>query len=69
MLTLLVYFVVVLIVLSLLMWLVDYIPVQAPFNRWAKIAIVVVGVLIIIGLLLNAAGIDTGLRTGPPVVR
>ena len=57
----LVYLVVVLLVASLFLWLIDYIPVQAPLNRWAKIIIIVIAAFAIIGVLLNIAGVPTGL--------
>jgi hypothetical protein len=44
-------------ILWLLTYLVDTIPVPAPFNRVAKIVITVIGVLILIVLLLNLVGI------------
>lgn len=60
MITALVYFVVYLIVLGLIIWLllylVDAVPLPAPFNRIAKVAITVIGVLIVILLLLNLIG-------------
>jgi hypothetical protein len=56
----LVYLVVVLIVLGLLTWLIDYLPVPQPLNRFAKIAIVIIGALIIIAVLLSVAGVNTG---------
>jgi hypothetical protein len=52
-----VYLLVVGLVLGLLVWLIDYVagnfPVIAPFAKVAKVIVVVVGVLILIGLLLN----------------
>jgi hypothetical protein len=44
-------------ILWLLTYLVDAIPVPAPFNRVAKIVITVIGVLILIVLLLNLVGL------------
>jgi hypothetical protein len=46
----------------LLMFLIDYVPVPAPFNRVAKIIIMVVAVLIVIFLLLGLIGEGPGLR-------
>ena len=40
--------------------LVDTIPIQEPFRRVAKIAILVVGVLIVILLLLSFVGVVDG---------
>lgn len=63
----LVYFVVYIIVVGLivwlLLWLIDYIPLPEPFNRVARIAIIVVAVLIVIFLLLGFVG------EGPPRLR
>jgi hypothetical protein len=61
MLEVLIYLVVVMLVVGLLMWLIDYIPIQAPLNRWAKIVVVVIAALVIIMTLLNLTGVDTGL--------
>jgi hypothetical protein len=59
---LVIYIIVVALVLWLLNYLVDAIPIQEPFRRVAKIAILVVGVLIVILLLLNFIGaIDAGM--------
>lgn len=56
----LVYFVVYLIVIGLIVWLllyiIDQVPLPAPFNRIAKIVVTVLGVLIVILLLLNLIG-------------
>jgi hypothetical protein len=67
MISLLIYLIVVGIVVALAMWLIDYLPVPQPLNRWLKIAITVVAALIIIMLLLDVAGVDTGFRSGPIV--
>jgi hypothetical protein len=70
MITGLIYFVVYIIVLALILWLLNYlidiVPLQEPFNRVAKIALMVIGVLIVILLLLNFIGILDG---GPPRLR
>jgi len=48
------------IILGLLVWLVNYvvdaIPLGEPFNRLAKILIIVVAVIIVIALLLQLVG-------------
>ena len=67
MITSLVYLVIYLVVLGLVLWLlhylVDAIPVPQPFNKVAKIVLLVVGVLICILLLLDFAGIlGSGVR-------
>ncbi len=60
-----VYLLVVGLVLGLLVFLIDYVagnfPVLSPFAKVAKVIVVVVGVLILIGMLLNIGGV--------PVVR
>jgi len=57
---LVVYIIVIALVLWLLNYLVDTIPIQEPFRRVAKIAILVVGVLIVILLLLSFVGVIDG---------
>lgn len=58
---LVVYIVVVGLVLWLLRYLVNTIPMEEPFRRVANIAIVVIGVLILILLLLQFIGaLDAG---------
>jgi hypothetical protein len=61
-----VYIVVIGVVLWLLNYLIDSVPLQDPFRRVAKIALTVIGVLIIILLLLNFVGVLEG---GPPRLR
>jgi hypothetical protein len=63
---LVVYIVVIGVVLWLLNYLIDSVPLQDPFRRVAKIALTVIGVLIIILLLLNFVGVLEG---GPPRLR
>jgi hypothetical protein len=63
---LVVYIIVVGVVLWLLSYLIDNVPLQDPFRRVAKIALTVVGVLIIILLLLNFIGVLDG---GAPRLR
>jgi len=67
MITSLIYLVVYIIVLGLVLWLLNYlidvVPLPEPFNRVAKIALMVIGVLIVILLLLNFVGI---IDSGPP---
>jgi hypothetical protein len=57
----LIYLVIYIIVIGLVLWLLNYlidaVPLQDPFRRVAKVALIVVGVLIIIVLLLNFVGI------------
>ena len=64
MITGLIYLVVYIIVVGLILWLLRYvvntIPMDEPFRRIANIIIVVVGALIVILLLLNFVGILDG---------
>ena len=64
MLNTLVYFVIYLIVagciIGLLLWLIDAVPIPEPFHRIARIAIIVIGVLIVIMLLLSLVGEGPG---------
>jgi hypothetical protein len=70
MITSLVYLVVYIIIVGVILWLLNYlvdnVPLQDPFRRVAKIALMVIGVLIIILLLLNFVGVMDG---GPPRLR
>jgi len=61
MISVLIYLVVALILVSLVWWLIDYIPVPSPINRWAKIIVIVIAALVIVSVLLNVAGVNTGL--------
>ena len=51
-------------VVALLLWLVDYVggqfPSAAPFVKVARIIIVVVAVLILIGIVLSLSGVTAG---------
>lgn len=64
MLTSLISLVVYILVLGLIVWLLHYlidaIPLPEPFNRVAKAILLVVSVLIVIVLLLQFAGIADG---------
>lgn len=64
--TLLVYLIVIGLIVWLLNYLIDAVPLPEPFNRVAKIALLVVSVLIVIILLLDFVGI---LGTGMPRLR
>lgn len=61
MLATLIYLLIVLFVIGLVWWVIDYIPVPAPLNRWAKIIVILVGAIVLIGVLLNLAGVNTGI--------
>jgi hypothetical protein len=60
MITALIYFVVYLIIIGLILWILLYavqnIPMPAPFAQVAKVVIMVVGALIVILLLLQLVG-------------
>jgi hypothetical protein len=58
--TLVVYLIVAGLVLWLLTYLVDNLPLQPPFGQIARVVILVVGVLIIILILLQFAGVLDG---------
>jgi len=59
---LVVYIIVIGLVIWLLHYLIDAIPLPEPFHRVAKIALLVIGVLIVILLLLQFVGVvDTSL--------
>ena len=61
----LIHLVIILIVLGVIAWLllylIDAIPLPEPFNRVARILIIVVSVLIVILLLLNFVGLDASM--------
>jgi hypothetical protein len=61
MITALVHLVIYIIVLGLVVWLllylIDVIPLPEPFSRIARIAVMVIGILIAILVLLQFAGI------------
>jgi cytochrome c biogenesis protein CcdA len=66
MITSLIYLVIYLIVIGIVVWLliylIDNVPLPEPFNRVARVIIMVVGVLIVILLLLQFVGaIDGGM--------
>lgn len=47
--------------IGLIYWVLDAIPVPQPLNRWAKIALIVIGAIALIIVLANMAGFSTGL--------
>lgn len=59
---LVVYLLVVGAIVGLLLWLVNYTEVPEPFNKWARIVIVVISVLIIIYVLLGLVGETPSLK-------
>jgi hypothetical protein len=57
---LIIYIIVVGLVLWLLSYIIDIVPMQPPFKQMAKTVLLVVGVLIIILILLNFIGVIDG---------
>ena len=61
MITALIHLVIFIVVVGLIVWLllylIDVIPLPEPFHRVARIAIIVVGILILILLLLQFLGV------------
>jgi uncharacterized membrane protein len=57
----LVYLLVVLIVVGLVYWVIDAVGVPQPLNRFAKVAVIVIGVIAVIMILLGAVGVNVGL--------
>lgn len=64
--SLVIYLVIVGVILWLLLYLIDNLPMLAPFNQVARTIVMVVGVLILILLLLQFAGVVDG---GVPKLR
>lgn len=61
-----VYLVVIGLIVWLLYYIIDSVPLAEPFNRVAKVVLLVVSVLIVILLLLNFVGV---VGDGPPRLR
>jgi heme A synthase len=53
-----IFVVVIAVVCGIGYWIIDAIPVPQPINRWAKILIVVIAAILLIGVLLNLAGVS-----------
>ena len=58
---LIVWLLIVGILLALVYWVLDAIPIPEPLNRIVKIVLVVLAVLVVVLLLLDLIGISTGL--------
>jgi multisubunit Na+/H+ antiporter MnhB subunit len=56
---------VVAIIVGLIWWVCDYMPVPEPINKFVKLIAIVVGVIIIVMALLGIAGYNTGLPVRP----
>ena len=61
MISLLVYLLVVGLIVGLIWYVCDALPIPEPLNKVVKIVSVVVGVLIVIIALLQIGGVNTGL--------
>ena len=64
MISLLIYLLVVGLVVGLIWYVCDALPIPEPLNKIIKIVAVVIGVLVVILALLNLAGMDTGIPLG-----
>lgn len=53
----LIYLLVVCIIIGLVWWLIDYLPVPEPLNKLIKVVTIVIGAIIIIYALLSIAGV------------
>lgn len=56
MVTLLVYIIVAGLIFGLCLWLLNYLGIHEPFNRVARVILVVFAVLFLIGILLSIVG-------------
>lgn len=52
----LIYLLVVCVVIGLVWWVVDYLPVPEPLNKLIKVVSIVIGVIVIIYALLGLTG-------------
>ena len=55
-LSLLIYIIVLIVIFAIIWKVLDYVAIQEPFNRWIRIALVVIGAVILIVFLLHFAG-------------
>jgi heme A synthase len=62
MVALLIYLVILVIVAIFIYWLIQQVPLPPPLQKIAMIVLVAIGVIVLIGILLQFAGVDTGLR-------
>lgn len=61
----LIYLLVVCVVIGLVWWVVDYLPVPEPLNKLLKVVSIVIGVIIIIYALLGLGGVGGVPKLGP----
>jgi len=57
----LIYLLVVCVIIGLVWWIVDYLPVPEPLNKLIKVVTIVIGAIIIIYALLSIAGMGGSL--------
>ena len=57
----LIYILIVAILIGIIWWIVDYLPVPEPLNKLIKVVTIVIGAIIIIYALLSIAGVGGGL--------
>ena len=60
----LIYMLMVFIIIGLVIYILDAIPVPEPLNRIGKLVAIVIGVLVVIMVLLRLAGVDIGTDVG-----
>ena len=60
MITFLIQLLIVILIIGVIYWVLDALPVPEPLNRVAKIVVVVIGVLVIVMMLLRLTGVDIG---------
>jgi hypothetical protein len=58
----LIYLLVVCVIIGLVWWIVDYLPVPEPLNKLIKVVSIVIGVIIIVYALLGLTGQVPSLR-------
>ena len=58
----LIYLLIVCIVIGVIWWMADWLPVPEPLNKLLKIVSIVIGVIVIIYALLGIAGMAPALR-------
>lgn len=59
---LIVWLLIVGILVALVYWVVDVIPIPQPINRIIKVVLIVLVCLVVILMLLNLIGVSTGVR-------
>ena len=56
-----VYLIIIGLVVGIVFWLMDYLPVPEPLNRFIKVAAILIGLVALIMVLLDVTGTDVGL--------